>query len=170
MNKKTAKDYLFDQYMVLIGIIIAVLALIYSYCEPDIRYSSLDLKPKLVDSKIINNNEVYLYSLTPKFKNLSIKQGHVSKVEIVPISLEAIYDIKILSIRTVSLVRNQEEQIEVQFLVTIPVETGMAIRKHKLSPKVILNAYDNNGIIIEKNIVNKSNPFTRMVFILNEKK
>ncbi len=136
------------------GTIIALLALataIYSNLEPDIKYSSFNLNDKLIGRKIDKqNNFVYHYSITPKFKNLSFKKGFIDKVEFVPVSIETIPDVKVTSIRKTPISWRSEEDVEIQFIVTVPTDFDMKVKEKKVSTELIVNAYDNTGKKVER--------------------
>lgn len=119
--------------------------------EPDIKYSSFKINDKLIGRKVdSHNNFVYYYSITPKFKNLSFKRGYVDKVEFVPLSIETIPDVKIISIRKVPISWRSEEDIEIQFIVTVPTDFDMKVKEKKVSTELVLNAFDNTGKKIER--------------------
>ncbi len=98
-----------------------------------------------------NNNFVYYYSVSPRFKNLSLKSGYVDKVEFSPLSsISTIPDVKVTSIRRVSIGWNDEENVEVKFIVTVPTDFNSKMKEKKVSTELIMNVFDNTGKIIER--------------------
>lgn len=119
--------------------------------EPDIKYSSFNLNDKLIGRKIDKqNNFVYHYSITPRFKNLSFKKGYIDKVEFVPVSIETIPDVKVTSIRKTPINWRSEEDVEIQFIVTVPTDYDIKITQKKVSTELIINAFDNTGKKVER--------------------
>ncbi len=118
------------EYSSVIGAITLVIGAVTLGCtiylvnlEPNLKYSSFTFKNKIVGRKIDSkNNLVYHFSITPRFKNVSYKTGYVDKVEFVPVSINTIPDVKVISIRKTPISWRSEEDVEIQFIVTVPTD------------------------------------------------
>lgn len=139
------------EWSTVIGIVTLACTLYLVNLEPNLKYSSFNFNDKLIGRKIDNkNNFIYYYSITPRFKNTSFKTGYVDKVEFVPVSIETIPDVKVISIRKTPIAWRSEEDVEIQFIVTVPTDFDTKLEEKKVSTELIVNAYDNTGKKIER--------------------
>ncbi|MBT1073441.1 hypothetical protein [Pelotalea chapellei] len=139
------------EWSTVIGIVTLACTIYLVNLEPNLKYSSFNYNDKLIGRKIDSkNNFLYHFSITPRFKNASFKTGYVDKVEFVPVSIETIPDVKVISIRKAPIPWRSVEDVEIQFIVTVPTDFDAKLKEKKVSTELIVNAYDNTGKKIER--------------------
>ena len=150
--------YIREHMLGLLTLLVAITALcVHVYVnvlQPDIRYipvltsDSITIVDRTIDDK---GNFVFKFRIRPKFTNFSIKSGFVDKVEFDPQTVANLPDIKITSVDKVLIQRNEEKEINIEFLLTQPTDVLSHLDSSwEVASDLIMVAFDNTGKKIDK--------------------
>lgn len=160
----TRRLFLSNRSIAILSIIAAITTsfIIYylAYGAPDLRFVAYshtqDQPPNLVDE---HGRCLYYMTSKTRFTNLSLKTGFINEIRLSPLTTDAAFDFKVISIDKTPIRYGEEKDIEYKISLALDAAYCRRIHDTGITFKSFLFFYDNAGNQINDDTNGQRSPY-----------